>query len=75
MAYSEGPMHVSLVMAATQDLVPRVHAGQLLKAISPLTKGSGGGRPEFAQAGGKDPAGIPAAMKRAEELLREVLER
>ena len=53
----------------------QAYVGQMLKAISPLTKGSGGGRPEFAQAGGKDPSGIPAALKKAEELVREALER
>jgi len=75
LASSEGPASVSLVMATTGDLVTRIHAGQVLKAISPLTKGSGGGRPEFAQAGGKDPSGIPAALKRAEELVAEALEK
>ena len=74
LASSEGPAQVSLVMAMTSNLTPRVHAGQLLKAIAPLTKGSGGGRPEFAQAGGKDPSGIPAALRRAEELIRAALE-
>ncbi len=73
LASSDGPANVSLVMATTTNLTTRIHAGQLLKAISPLTKGSGGGRPEFAQAGGKDPSGIPAALKRAEELIREAL--
>jgi len=73
LASSEGPVHVSLVMAATTDLAKRIHAGNVLKAISPLTKGSGGGRAEFAQAGGKDPSGIPAALRRAEELVREAL--
>ncbi|MBI4342814.1 MAG: alanine--tRNA ligase [Candidatus Omnitrophica bacterium] len=73
LASSEGPANVSLVMATTNNLTKRIHAGQLLKAISPLTQGSGGGRPEFAQAGGKDPSGIPAALKRAEELVREAL--
>ena len=75
LASSEGSASVSLVMAASRSLTPRIHAGELLKAISPLTKGSGGGRPEFAQAGGKDPSGIPAALKRAEELVREALSR
>ncbi len=73
LASAEGPAQVSLVMATTRDLANRVHAGQLLKAVAPLTHGSGGGRPEFAQAGGKDPAGIPAALRRVEELLRETL--
>ncbi len=73
LASSEGPDQVSLVMATTSGAAKRVHAGELIKAISPLTKGSGGGRPDFAQAGGKDPSGIPAALKRAEELIREAL--
>lgn len=64
---------VSVVVATTPDVAARVHAGQLLKAIAPLVAGSGGGRPEFAQGGGKDPAGIPAALRKAEELVREAL--
>jgi len=64
---------VSVVVAVTPDVATRVHAGQLLKAIAPLVAGSGGGRPEFAQGGGKDPAGIPAALRKAEELVREAL--
>ncbi len=73
LASSEGSEKVSFVMATTRNLAKRIHAGEMLKAISPLAKGSGGGRPEFAQAGGKDPSGIPAALKRAEELVREAL--
>ncbi|MBI3083757.1 MAG: hypothetical protein HYY90_05285, partial [Candidatus Omnitrophica bacterium] len=73
LAASEGPAQVSFVMATTGDLAKRIHAGELLKAIAPLANGSGGGRPEFAQAGGKDPSGIPAALKRAEELIRTAL--
>jgi alanyl-tRNA synthetase len=73
LASSAGPAQVALVMATTTDLAKRLHAGELVKAISPLMQGSGGGRPEFAQAGGKDPTGIPAALKRAEELVRDAL--
>ena len=75
LAASNGSSEVSFVMAVTSDLTSKIHAGQLLKAIAPLTQGSGGGRPEFAQAGGKDPSGIPAALKRAEELVREALKK
>jgi len=74
LASTEGPSHVSLVMATTGRMATRVHAGEILKAVAPLTNGSGGGRPEFAQAGGKDPAGLPAALKRSEELVRHALE-
>jgi alanyl-tRNA synthetase len=65
---------VSMVVAATEGLSKRVHAGNVLKAIAPLVSGSGGGRPDFAQGGGKDAAGIPAALKRAGELIREALD-
>jgi alanyl-tRNA synthetase len=75
LASSEGPDQVSLVMAGTANAAKKVHAGQLLKAIAPLTKGSGGGRPDFAQAGGKDPQGIPEAVRKAEALIREALEK
>jgi alanyl-tRNA synthetase len=74
LASTEGPSHVSFVMATTSRLAKRIHAGEILKAIAPLTNGSGGGRPEFAQAGGKDPTGLPAALKRSEELVRHALE-
>jgi alanyl-tRNA synthetase len=64
--------NVSLVMA-TAGAVPRVHAGQILKEIAAMTQGSGGGRPDFAQAGGKDPSRLPDALQRAEELVRKAL--
>jgi alanyl-tRNA synthetase len=67
---------VSWVMALTADVVKRgLHAGKLLKEISAITQGGGGGRPDFAQAGGKDPSQIPAALKRAETMVREALRR
>jgi alanyl-tRNA synthetase len=66
---------VSLVVAVTRDLVPKVHAGQLVKQLAPIVGGSGGGRPDFAEAGGKDSAKIPEALaegrKLVEGLLRE----
>ncbi|MBI4597207.1 MAG: alanine--tRNA ligase [Candidatus Omnitrophica bacterium] len=73
LASSNGSSEAALVMAVTSDLTSKIHAGQMLKTIAPLTQGSGGGRPEFAQAGGKDPSGIPAALQRAEELIRAAL--
>ena len=69
-----GAGEIAWVMALTADVVARkLHAGQLLKEIAAVTQGGGGGRPDFAQAGGKDPSKIPQAMKRAEELLSEAL--
>jgi alanyl-tRNA synthetase len=52
-----------IVAACTEDLIKRgLHAGNLVKEISQLIGGSGGGRPNLAQAGGKDPGGLPAAL-------------
>jgi alanyl-tRNA synthetase len=60
---------VTLVAAVSKDLVPRYHAGNLLRQIAPLVGGGGGGRPDFAQAGGKDPAGLDAALAKVYEIL------
>ena len=49
------------------------YAGNVVKAMAPLVKGGGGGRPDFAQAGGKDPAGIPAALEKGVALLKSSL--
>jgi alanyl-tRNA synthetase len=45
------------------------HAGNLIKGIAALVGGGGGGRPNMAQAGGKNPAGIKAAMEEAVKVL------
>jgi len=60
---------VSLLAAVTKDLAKQVHAGQLIGKLAPIVGGRGGGRPELAQAGGKDAARIPDALKAARELL------
>jgi len=48
----------------------RYHAGNIIKELASLVGGGGGGRPDFAQAGGREPAKIGVALKRAEELIR-----
>jgi alanyl-tRNA synthetase len=64
----------ALVAAVTDDLTRRgVHAGNLIKSIAALIGGSGGGRPNMAQAGGKDAAAIPAALEAARGLIAEQL--
>jgi alanyl-tRNA synthetase len=68
---SVGDKNVNLVASVTQDLVPRYHAGNIIKELAPMVGGGGGGRPDFAQAGGKEPAKLGAALKRAEEILRQ----
>lgn len=65
---------VQLVAGASKDLVARgVHAGRILKEISPLVEGGGGGRPDMAQAGGKNPAGLDTALQRAKTIISQEL--
>ena len=68
---SVGASNVNLVASVSPDLTRRYHAGNIIKELARLVGGGGGGRPDFAQAGGKEPAKIAAALKRAEELIRE----
>jgi alanyl-tRNA synthetase len=60
---------VILLAAVTKDLVKRFHAGNIIKQLAPLVGGGGGGRPDFAQAGGKDPSRLDAALAAAYDLL------
>ena len=63
---------VSLMATATDEAQKKgAHAGNLIKAIAGLVGGGGGGRPGMAQAGGKNPAGVEAALEKAEEALAE----
>ena len=52
-------------MATDSAVKAGAHAGNLIKAIAPMVGGGGGGRPNMAQAGGKNPEGILEAMKTA----------
>ena len=61
---SEADGKVNLVAKATDDAIAKgAHAGNLIKAIAPIVGGGGGGRPNMAQAGGKNPAGIDECIK------------
>ncbi len=66
---------VSLMATATNGAMKQgAHAGNLVKGIAGLVGGGGGGRPNMAQAGGKNPAGIPDALKKAEEVLESQIQ-
>ena len=54
---------VSLVAAITSDLTPQLHAGKMVKEIAGVVGGSGGGRPDMAEAGGKHPTKISLALE------------
>ena len=61
---------VNLVAMATDGAMKKgAHAGNLIKGVASLVGGGGGGRPNMAQAGGKNPAGVPEAIAKAEEVL------
>ena len=66
---------VNLVAMATPEAMAKgAHAGNLLKGIASLVGGGGGGRPNMAQAGGKNPAGIDAAIAEAGKTLEGQLQ-
>nr|WP_076777476.1 alanine--tRNA ligase [Lachnoclostridium phocaeense] len=65
---------VNLMATATDGAVKAgAHAGNLIKAIASCVGGGGGGRPNMAQAGGKNPAGIDEALEKAKEVLENQL--
>jgi alanyl-tRNA synthetase len=64
-----------LVAAVTEDLTKRVHAGNLIKAVAPVVGGGGGGRPNLAQAGGKDSSKLGDALAQARTWIADALSR
>jgi alanyl-tRNA synthetase len=70
---SEADGKATLLAAVTSDVQGKVSASALISKLAPLVGGKGGGKPDLAQAGGKDPAGIPNALAQAETVIRELL--
>jgi alanyl-tRNA synthetase len=66
---------VSLLVVVTKDLIARLKAGDLIKEMAVEVGGTGGGRPEMAQAGGKDPAKLDVALEKVFGLVERMLER
>jgi alanyl-tRNA synthetase len=60
---------VNLVAAVTKDLTRRFQAGKLIQEVAKVVGGGGGGRPDLAQAGGKDPASLDAALALVYEII------
>ncbi len=65
---------VSLVAAVTRDLQKTLHAGNIVKKVADVVGGSGGGRPDFAQAGGKDAEKVDQALQAVYNIVAESLE-
>lgn len=59
---------VVLLAGVTDDLLDKIKAGDIVKQIAPIVGGGGGGRPQLAQAGGKDPDKLPDAVEKAKQL-------
>jgi len=73
LASVENPSKVVLVAGVTSDQTARVKAGELVGAIAAQIGGRGGGRPDFAQAGGNNPAALDAALASVHDLVRTKL--
>jgi len=64
---------VALITAVTKDLIPKLHAGKMVQELAKFVGGSGGGRPDLAEAGGKDTSGIQNALDQVYPLLDRLL--
>ncbi|PYT42122.1 MAG: alanine--tRNA ligase [Acidobacteria bacterium] len=64
---------VALIAGVTKDLTAKVHAGKLIQALAKQLGGSGGGRPDLAEAGAKDTAGLKSALLSIPSLLEPLL--
>jgi len=70
LASATAPDKVSLLAMVTDEVVKKgAHAGNIIKELATLVGGGGGGRPNMAQAGGKNPQGIDSAIAKAKEVL------
>jgi alanyl-tRNA synthetase len=64
---------VALIAGVTKDLTAKVHAGKLMQALAPMVGGKGGGRPDLAEAGGKDTTGLKLALESVPSLVEALL--
>jgi alanyl-tRNA synthetase len=64
---------VQILVSVTKDLTGRIKAGQLVKQLAPIVGGGGGGRPDFAEAGGRDASKIEDLFEKARELVSSSL--
>jgi alanyl-tRNA synthetase len=69
LATAEGDDKVVLVAGVSRDLQGKLHAGNWVKEVAPVVGGGGGGKPDLAQAGGKDASKLPAALQHAKAVV------
>ena len=72
---SENDGKVALIVSVSKDLTDQVHAGKVVKAVAPIVGGGGGGRPDFAEAGGREPARIDALLAESRRVVSRMLGR
>ena len=70
---SDNDGKAALVVSVTRDLIDRVHAGNLIKALAPIVGGRGGGRPDFAQAGGRKVDRINTIVPESRDVIGRML--
>jgi alanyl-tRNA synthetase len=64
---------VALIAGVTKDLTAKIHAGKLIQVLAKRVGGSGGGRPDLAEAGGKDTTGLKVALESVPSLIEPLL--
>jgi alanyl-tRNA synthetase len=64
---------VSIVVGVTSNLTKKVSAGQVVKELAPLVGGRGGGRPDFAEAGGKDVSKVADMLAASRDVVKKLL--
>lgn len=70
---ADGEGKVTLLAGVTNDVTKTIKAGDIVKQIAPIVGGGGGGRPDLAQAGGKDAAKLPEALEKAKAMILTAL--
>jgi len=65
--------NIALIVGVTKDLTAKVHAGKLIQALAKQVGGSGGGRPDLAEAGGKDTGALKTALDHVYPLIEQML--
>jgi alanyl-tRNA synthetase len=67
------PNQIAFIAGVTKDLVSRVKAGDIVKEVAKITGGGGGGRPDLAQAGGKDVTKVDEAIRQVPQILEKAI--
>jgi alanyl-tRNA synthetase len=71
---ASGDGKVSIVVSVSNDLLDRIQAGQIVKEIAPVVGGGGGGRPDFAEAGGRRPEKIDEMLQASRDVVAAMLQ-